>query len=457
MAFGRAPRAVRFLILGILLLWLLGPLPLPPRGGGQALAQETVRVLKEEAVGRYPEEIRFSFEAEADAEVVGVTLAYQVEGSPYTTVTEPEFTPGRRIQVEYVLDTQIHFFPPGTIFSYYWRLELADGRTWEGETQTFVYHDQRFDWKEVGDEEIRIFWYRGDREFGQEMYRVARRALDRLAEELGARPRRQIRIYVYGSYDDLETALPPNSQEWIGGQARPASALVVTAIWPSSRADREMRRILPHEITHLVNYQVSRNPYNSLPTWLEEGLAVYFQEVDDPTDETVLQEAIDEDRLIPLRALVGSFPADPDRAYLSYAESGSFVRFLMETYGSDKVGELVRIYRKGVTHAEALDAVFGKTIDELEVEWRAWLGASLPGGPPALLPREGTPEVRPTEAPSGPEPTPTPAGAAGAPAEETGALILFLGVLALCSCSLLLIFGALLLLILLRRQNRPSE
>ena len=32
-----------------------------------------------------------------------------------------------------------------------------------------------------------------------------------------------------------------------------------------------------HELTHAVEGQMSFNPYNSLPYWLNEGLAVYVQ------------------------------------------------------------------------------------------------------------------------------------------------------------------------------------
>src|SRR5690606_20247509 len=120
----------------------------------------------------------------------------------------------------------------------------------------------------------------------------------------------------YASGDDFSGALVANSADWIGGVAHSSLSLILGNIAPGGRASQEIRRMIPHEVSHVVVAHASDNPYNSPPPWLDEGLATFIQEVDDPRLETALDRAVREGRLIPLGALRSSFPADPDQALL---------------------------------------------------------------------------------------------------------------------------------------------
>ena len=145
----------------------------------------------------------------------------------------------------------------------------------------------------------------------------------------------------------------------------------------------EIRRILPHELSHLVVYQTTQNPYNRPPVWLDEGLAITNQEAQEPEMATALKNATAAGALIRLRSLQGAFPADPDAAYLAYAESASVVRFLIARYGAAKVGATLTAFRDGVTYDEALRAGIGADTDALDAAWRAWAPAALGVSPAA--------------------------------------------------------------------------
>jgi hypothetical protein len=88
-----------------------------------------------------------------------------------------------------------------------------------------------------------------------------------------------------------------------------------------------------------------------------------------------LQAAIDDDTLLSVRSLSGGFSEVPGRAYLSYSESYSLVKFLVETYGRDKMTGLLLQLRDGVPIDEALTAVYGFDVGGLEDAWRAAIGA----------------------------------------------------------------------------------
>lgn len=370
------------LVLALLLLPLVGE------------AEEAVRIVSTSAETHFPEEILFHVVAESGtAEIVTLALSYRVSGSPYTRSRWPEFSPDRRVEATFRLDTQREHYMPGTVFHYYWTAEDAAGRVTESEEQSFVYRDDRFDWQENSTERVAVHWYEGGADFGRRLLDTAVRALDRLEQDAGVEADRKIEIYIYARDRDFRAALGPNAPEWIGGLALPQLALIVAYIDPSAQVDGEIGRIVPHELSHVVLYQATHNPYAANPNWLEEGIAVHNQEVADADFPAIVDQAARDGRLIPLRALAAPFPSDTDLALLSYAESLSVVEFILYRYGEEGLSALVDVFSEGETSGVAVQRALGITLDELEAAWRATLPAAertpLPGATARPLRGEG--------------------------------------------------------------------
>ena len=118
------------------------------------------------------------------------------------------------------------------------------------------------------------------------------------------------------------------------------------------------------------------NPYNELPTWLDEGLAVYNQGPPDPTFTALLNQAIANNQLISVRSLSSPFSAYSNEATLSYAESYSVVNYLITTYGQAKMLELLNTFQQGSTYDGAFQKVYGFDMDKLYTLWKAEGGAA---------------------------------------------------------------------------------
>jgi len=140
---------------------------------------------------------------------------------------------------------------------------------------------------------------------------------------------------------------------------------------------------LVHELTHLVVHQATFSPYGQLPLWLDEGLATYSEGELDPDLRSSLDRAISEGTLISVRTLCSPFSAYADKARLSYAESYSLVKYLLDNYGHDKMLDLLIILKQGSTYDEALTEIYGFDIDGLDADWRATLTS------PVALARNG--------------------------------------------------------------------
>jgi hypothetical protein len=171
----------------------------------------------------------------------------------------------------------------------------------------------------------------------------------------------------------LRVALPPNSAEWIGGGASPELGIIHAAIAPGQSSPSEIRRIIPHEMSHMIVYQASLNPYNHPPLWLDEGLAVHNQETPDVRFRPLVKNAVDTGTLIPLRALDSPFPLSADQALLSYAESESVVNYIITAYGSKTIGALVAAFNDELSYNQIVQRVLNKSIDDLDKEWKASL------------------------------------------------------------------------------------
>jgi hypothetical protein len=342
----------------------------------QVATQQGLVVEAQSARPQFPDMVDFALRAHGFT-TFRAELNYRLVGEPYTAGIEAQVAaPATNLDLQVTLDLSTHYIPPGAEVSYHWKLtgENADVETPE---KTFTMTDSRYHWNSVTDaaRRVTVHWYKGDKTFGGAVRDTASNALDRLERDIGVGLERPANVWVYTTQDDLLGALPQNMPEWVGGRAFPELSLVLAAISDDQDTDTEIKRVVPHELSHLLLYQATRNPYNVPPAWLDEGLAVHNQEWQDPTEEEALKQAAENGTLRPLKALTGSFGAYEDDAILAYAESRSVVDFLLsdDRYGPSKFAKSISAFRAGVTFDEALKTGLGATTDEIDAQWRASL------------------------------------------------------------------------------------
>jgi hypothetical protein len=367
-----------------------------PDGVAPARAAEGVAWSADEVRPQFPERIEYRITISSPAaEITDVRLYYGHIQDPIRTQVRPAFTPGRQVAASFTLNTRERYLPPGSEIEYFWSARDATGARYESPRQRFTYMDGRYQWRAKTQGLVTLHWYSGNDAFAQDVLDTAQRTLDRLKQQVGVELRQPVTLIFYGSNADFAQALPPNSAEWIGGQAYPALNLIVAGVRPDGGAAREVRRMVPHELSHIVLHQATDNPYNTPPNWLDEGLAVYNQETPDARFPRIIRDAARTGRLIPLRALNSSFPLDPDEALLSYAQSASVVEFIITQFGPGKAAALTAIFREGVSYDEAVQGALGMTIEELDAQWRAALGRAGAAGGGASAPSASGPNGAP--------------------------------------------------------------
>ncbi len=341
---------------------------------GVGLAEDEITA-SSSAVALFPTSVIFSLEAASSAQITDIELLYRVERQSLVPVSyrvDVDFTPGLMVNTSWTWNMlETGGLPAGTEFEYWWLIEDAAGHQIETPQTTIKFDDLRYHWNSQTSGQITIFWYEGDKSFAQELMDAADGALEGLASETGASLGQPVKIYIYGSYEDLHGALV-YPQEWTGGVAFPDYGTIAIGISPGNL--EWGRRAIAHELGHMVIYQATLSPYADLPVWLDEGLAMHAEGELRSDLRGMLNRAIAEDALFSVRALSSPFPADPDSARLCYAESYSLVEFLIGSYGGDKILELLDVFKEGSTYDDALLEVYGFDMDGLNAQWRQGLG-----------------------------------------------------------------------------------
>ena len=259
--------------------------------------------------------------------------------------------------------------PPGATVWWEWRITDEAGRKGLTPRKEILYEDQRFDWRTFTSRNITIDWYDGGPEFRNQVASKVDASLSRL--QLGFPTEKPIKAFIYSNSTDVQGAIL-FAQAWTGGLAFTEYNIVLIAISPDDLESGVAG--LTHELAHLLVKEVTFNCLGRLPTWLNEGLAVYSEGSMQPFQRRALDQAIGNNALISIRSLSGSFPAGHTGAALSYAESFSLVEYLIDVHGWEKMRELLAIFSVGSTPDKALQEVYGFDRDGLEELWKQDIG-----------------------------------------------------------------------------------
>ncbi len=360
------PRAAALAILIVLFAGLVVP-AIPVAAADLAVSKQTATV-------DFPTKLEFDLVADAPQPATSVEVWYHAAYDPVTEVSRTPFSGGTHIDTSSTIDMQLHYLPPGVDVVYRWRVTLQDGSIVETPEKTVLYMDNRYQWDTATSGPVTVYYFKGDDSVGQEALTTTVQSVTKFEQTFNIKTIDPVRVLVYGSQNDFASALPPNSAEWIGGIAEPSLHLILTGIQSGSGATSEVHRVLSHETVHIIVGQATDNPFNTPPPWLDEGLATYYQEVQDTRFPSALKNAVNKGELISVRALDSSFPDDPDQALLSYAESESIVHFIITEKGADKMAALLNAYSKGVSNDDAVQMGLGISIDQLDLQWKQWLG-----------------------------------------------------------------------------------
>jgi hypothetical protein len=434
-----------------------------------AFTQPQANVTDNQVTINFPETATFRAKITSDTEIQSVVLEYGNEQQTCGEVIAkafPQFTPGKTVTAEWTWEMrQSGSLPPGTTLWWRWHITDANGKETVSETKTAIWLDDIHDWQSITSGQLHLHWYGKDKAFAQRMLNAGLEGLKRNETQAGLTTDSPINFYIYPNYADMRDATL-YEPSWTGGQAFSEVNIVIMGI---SQSDTEWdQNTVIHELTHVLVGHLTFSCLGDVPTWLNEGLAVYSEGKLDDASQQQLDDAIRNDTLLTIRSLSSGFSEIADKMYLSYSQSYSVVKFLIETHGQEKMNALLGTLRDGNSVDDALQQTYGFDIEGLEDAWRQSIGAKprtvsaqptaqpTPTYVPTIVPISGAPSISlqatPTAVPTSSvnaQPTLDVPENLGPPI----ALTLFL--LAFC-CVFLLIIGVIVLTIIVRKQNQKG-
>jgi len=430
-----------------------------------AFAYHHAIVTNNEALLKFPESVTFSTTVTSDSEIRSIILEYGNEQQTCGEVIAkafPQFSPGKTVNAEWTWEMrQSGSLPPGASLWWRWRITDADGNETVSETNTTTWLDDVHNWKSMNNGDfLRLHWYEGDQLFAIDLAKSAYNGLLFNETQSGLKAEVPINIYIYADSNDLKDAIL-YEPSWTGGRAFPAQDIVILGI---SQSDLDWGRdAIVHELTHVLVGHQTFSCLGDVPTWLNEGLAVYSEGELEPASQRQLDDAIRSDTLLTVRSLSGGFSEVPDKANLSYTQSYSLTKFLIETYGQEKMTELLLSLRDGQSIDTALLQTYGFDIEGLEDAWRQAINAKprpdstqptavpTPTSVPTIVPVSGAllaNQITPTAIPTSSFGQPTPESAV----RTAPPLWLTLSLLGIC-CVMSLVIGLIVLAVTVRNQN----
>lgn len=156
--------------------------------------------------------------------------------------------------------------------------------------------------------------------------------------------------------------------------ALPEASIIAIHVSQATGNPYVLRETFIHELCHLVLHEHIGGA--SPPRWLDEGIC---QWVSGSLGEIAAGEALDTSGIsialhpIPMHALEDRFPDSGLLMLRAYAQSRSFVEYVISQYGKEGLQKILQILKEG----HRLDQAIGQALDisyaELEQEWLRYI------------------------------------------------------------------------------------
>jgi hypothetical protein len=205
----------------------------------------------------------------------------------------------------------------------------------------------------------------------QDLQETYREEWPRVVEELGGEVRDELVIRIGRNPEEMQALAPPEAPPpaYASGVAYPSRGLILLTLTAPRTWERpNVAAVLTHELSHVALHRAVHG--NPVPRWFSEGVAIYQAREQSLERMRALWGGTVGDRLLPFDRLDASFPSNPHRVNLAYAQSADFVRWLRaRDDGERKFRELVRRLRDGQSFETALERTYSVSMTSLEIDW----------------------------------------------------------------------------------------
>ena len=323
----------------------------------------------------FPEKISFLFSGTSKKKIDDIKVNFKT-GDRKTLqygYMDLKFDENNKISgvMDFRINTSGGYIPPGSTITWNIIIYFEDGTQISTINNEFVMLDTRFDdWDFIEGKYITIY-YRYSKSRAKTLLEECELLLNDM-EAIVGKTDDKIALTLYNNYSEMIEAVRSKSKtsdrELItAGQAFDESSVVLVL------AGRSDIGTATHEIMHILVGRATDGSIN-LPLWLNEGLAEYANRDKTVSYDLYLEWGIGTNQLKPLSQL-RTFPGDPKLTLVSYGQSRSVVKYMIDNYGQEKMYILLNNLSLQMTLDEALMDAYGFDLSTLDLNWRESIGA----------------------------------------------------------------------------------
>ena len=238
---------------------------------------------------------------------------------------------------------------------------------------------QRFDWHIHRTEHFDIHYYPSEAKLVPIMAAIAEEAYEQHSEDFEHELQDRTPLILYKSHKDFQETniILQELHEGIGGFAELFKHRIVIPFTGSLEAFRE---VIYHELIHIFQYDIIyQKPHARIysgeflyspPIWFIEGMADHFAEDNDAIGEMVIRDASMNNNIVPLPQLHNFNRLSSP--YIGYKLGQLAVAYLTETYGREKIPEILQGLRQSRTKDinRVFREVLGVELEEFDKAWR---------------------------------------------------------------------------------------
>jgi len=225
------------------------------------------------------------------------------------------------------------------------------------------------EWSYIQTPHFDIYFYDGGESIAYYAADVAEKSYNQISYQLDWRLSKRISILVYNSHNDFQQTNVTLGylQEGIGGFTELFKNRVVL---PFEGSYEQFRHVLHHEMTHAIvndlifggNVQsiVSGKMRVNIPLWLSEGYAEYSSLDWDSRADMIIRDAAINGSLPPVQYL---------NYYMAYKGGQSVVRYIGETFGVERIGEIFHETRHFKDVPKAIEHTLRLDLETLTDKW----------------------------------------------------------------------------------------
>ncbi|MCF7805077.1 MAG: biopolymer transporter Tol [Candidatus Marinimicrobia bacterium] len=230
-----------------------------------------------------------------------------------------------------------------------------------------------FEWSFIRSDNFEVYFYPGHRDLAVFTAETAEKALQQISKELDWKLTERISIIVYASHNDFQQTNVTLSYlpEGVGGFTELFKNRIVV---PYEGDYEQFRHVIHHELVHgvindflyggSIQSIVSGRVTVQLPGWMSEGYPEYSSMYWDTKADMILRDLAVNGQLPRVQQLNG---------YLSYKGGQAVMKYISDTYGEPKIGELFNQIKRKRSVEAGVKAALGGGFEELSKRWRKYL------------------------------------------------------------------------------------